>query len=140
LLDSFNQFRSKNLELNICLNVPLTDSVADESLISTDKAVEDKVKFCRNMVKTSESTFIHLQTEFIDWILNLPQLRHDVLRLYKINIKEYEEDADEQNVCADYLQLIKHTLNSQLNKGDEDVNPLKIISTITFKGHLGSTR
>ena len=101
----------------------------------------------RFMTKNAGSPFVNIQSEAIDWILNLPSLRHDMLRLYRINVNKYadEEGAAETSnigneVYSDYLELIKHTFNAQLNGGSEEGNIMMLISGIYLKVHIGSTR
>lgn len=50
-----------------------------------------KSKF-RGLVQESDVPFIHQQTSFVEWIKNLPQLRSDILRLYRINIPRSSAD------------------------------------------------
>lgn len=49
-----------------------------------EKFTYEITKKYRRMVKKSEVTFIHYQSEFVEWLKNIPQLRHDVLKLYRI--------------------------------------------------------
>lgn len=111
------------------------------------KFVNNRNRLSRFMAKNSGSPFIYFQAEFIDWIVSLPSLRYDMLRLYKINVNKYSETTDQnennpraEGIYSDYMELIKHTLNAQLNSGDEDRNVLMQISRINFKVHVGATR
>ena len=105
---------------------------------------KDRIKFTRNMVKHSNTTFFHLQVDFIDAIINLPQLRYDMLKLYKINTEEInntdEDEISAPDLYSDYMELIKHSLNSQLNKTEDHNNIMKLISQVHLKFHISSTR
>lgn len=147
IIDPFEDFKSKNLEISIFLNVPYGKDV-NTAEVKKAKFVNDKGRMSRFMAKNSGSPFFYFQTEFVDWIISLPSLRYDMLRLYRINVNKYsdesEQDADgnprAEGIYSDYMELIKHTLNAQLNTGDEDQNVLMQISKINFKVHVGATR
>lgn len=122
-----------------------------------------KTRKRQNIVKDSDATAIHYQSSFLDWALNLPQLRREFLMLYNINPKEYEtnerehpanlDHKDEEMedevggnnkyanvVHSDFLELLKYSLDAQLNKIDKDINIFKLISNINVKVHLSSSR
>ena len=61
--------------------------------------------------------------------------------MYKINMKEYEEDeVIGKDTYTDYIDLFKYQLNSQLNRGDESINPFKKISKVQLRVYINSTR
>ena len=86
--------------------------------------------------------------DFMVWLMNLPQLRRDMLRLYRLNPAEYNEVTPDDKgeslpsnvVYSDYLELIKYSLNAQLNKFDEDINIIKMISNVFIKCHIAGAR
>lgn len=88
-----------------------------------------------------------MQMDFIVWLMNLPQLRRDTLKLYKLNPTEYNETTPEGNddklpnaIYSDYLELIKHSLNAQLNSLNEEANILKMITNVYVKCHVSGAR
>lgn len=107
------------------------------------------------MAKVSEVLFFHYSNTFMNWVLNLPQLRHDILKLYKINVQDFEEDEENETKNeslnldnlekglvkhSDYLDLLKYGLNLQLNKDYENMNIFKIIDKINFKIFVAGAR
>lgn len=110
------------------------------------------------MVKLSEVLFFHYSNTFMNWAMNLPQLRHDMLKLYKINVQDFEEEeekkTDDENEKSpnlenlekglvkhsDYLELLKYGLNLQLNNDYENMNILKIINKVNFKIFVSGAR
>jgi len=149
-LDPFDDFKARNLEVSICLNIPYGKDINIDETKKTQLA-NDRKRMSRYMIKNSGSPFIYFQTDFINWLLNLPSLRYDMLRLYKIHVNKYAEDIEEEHIegemheikngmYSDYLELIKYSLNAQLNHGDEEGKVLSLISGVNLKIHIGSTR
>ena len=60
------------------------------------------------------------------WILKLPQLRSDMLSMYKIPTKDYKDDRKNKKenknfvIQTDYLQLFKYTMNRTINKWNKE--------------------
>ena len=142
LLHPADDFKARNLEISVSINVPYGKDLKIEETKKLQLA-NDRNKLSRYIAKNSGSPFIYAQTEFINWLLNLPSLRYDMLRLYKINVDKYSEDGEPTNedmVYSDYLELIKHTLNSQLNQDSEPGKFVDLLSGVNLKLHIGGTR
>lgn len=139
------------LDIDFFLNFPkLDEEKIDDKFIKTSN---NSTKNIKKMVKFSEVLFFHYTQSFIEWIMNLPQLRHDMLKLYKINLQDFEEieEKSDQNLkvedlekgyvkYSDYLELLKYALNFHLNNNQKDMNIMKIISKINFKLFISGAR
>ena len=128
-----------------------------------------KQRILREMVKQSEVAFFHYQQEFFDWILNLPQLREETLKIYGINPKKYADDEsnpatsggnsavpggnssasesiDMKNLekghvqYSDYMEILKYSANSSLNRVTVEKSLMQSIKEIKFKLNIAGAR
>ena len=139
--------------MDLFLNMPKDEEQQMNFGFRNSENFQTESKLLRSLVKFSEVVFLYYNNQFIEWILNLPQLRHDMLNLYRINPQDYAEEEENQeekiNVeglekeyvkYSDYLELLKYALNIQLNKVDQDMNFFKIINQIHFKLFVNGAR
>ena len=141
---NYMDFIAEKLDIDLFLNMPKEEEQINIGFKTSD---------LRKIVKFSEVVFFYYNNQFVEWILNLPQLRHDMLNLYKINPQDYaeEEEKHEDNInienlekgyvkYSDYLELLKYALNIQLNKVDQDMNFFKLINQINLKMFVSGAR
>ena len=162
-MQNFSDFSAEKLDIELFLNMPKEDEFSlnftdkspmnftDKNLRNSDFLQESTI--FRKIVKYSDVFFFYYNSQFIEWIMNLPQLRHDMLKLYRINPQDYAEDEenseetiDVENMekgfvkYSDYLELLQYALNIQLNQVDKDMNFFKLIDKINLKLFVSGAR
>jgi len=143
---------SEKVDIDLFLNMPKEEEQINFGFRNSE-LYQSETRILRSIVKFSDVVFFYYNNQFIEWILNLPQLRHDMLSLYKINPQDYAEDEETQEEkinleglekgyvkYSDYLELLKYALNIQLNKVDKDMNFFKLINQIHFKMFVSGAR
>lgn len=147
---TLQDFVAEKIDIDFFVNMPKEEDVYNLNL--NYKNLSEST-ILRKIVKYSDVVFFYYNNQFIEWILNLPQLRHDMLNLYRINPQDYTEDEEtaEEKInfdniqngyvkYSDYLELLTYALNIQLNKVDKEVNFFKLIDKINFKMFVSGAR
>jgi hypothetical protein len=134
-----DNFLSKKLMVEAKCHFPKISQVQ-----SNDKSQWDTIE---DLVSSSDVPIIHYEANIFNDLINLPQLRHEYLRLHGIRPSNYKQKGTEADisinkqkvaVCSNYMELLTYSLNQALNRKEE--NLIKFISQISLKLHTTSIR
>lgn len=134
-----DNFLSKKLLVEVKCHFPRVPS--------KDVGEERQWKDIEELVSSSDVPIINYEANIFNDLINLPQLRHEYLRLHGIRPSSYKQKGSEADkainsqkvaVCSNYMELITYSLNQALNRKEE--NLIKFISQVSLKLHTTSIR
>lgn len=146
-------FASSKVDIDLFLNMPREGDQAPGFCFRNSDGLHSEQRFLRGLVKLSDVCFFYYNQQFVEWVMNLPQLRHDMLSLYRINPQDFAEaeESKEEGIdleklekgyvkYSDYFELLKMVMNMQLNKVEKDMNFFKLINQIHLKLFVSGAR
>ena len=152
LQKDLEDYISKDLQLDFKLHIPQSENSLKHPSSMVSMLQSDKKQSLEELLNASKVPILHYETNIINELINLPQLRHEYLLLHGIKPSTYKEQQDPSSesgkedtssnkqiaVYSNYIELITYTLNNKINRKDQ--NLLKFLSRVNFCLHTTSMR